>query len=419
METMECRCARCGHDTVDDDAHIVDVCGRTEIWCDDCIERYATTCERCGARVAYSTTIHVTPYGTEEWCDDCVDEYAVECADCGERFANGMLDEYETYDGDVILLCEDCRYDNWYECEECGRIVSESDVEFIDDCAYCPDCADNRHSDSLESYGHTRGMSFWTDACTCIAARDMNDDDLSRLYMGLELETDYNDSACALADDIVAAYDGRYVSCKEDGSLHDNGVEIVSQPMTARAHLSNGMWHDIINIVRGHGGTSHDAGTCGLHIHLSRNYFASHDAVYRMDRLFHRFKNQMIRFSRRTELGMRWCGIGDDDIANIANVDDRKLAWANNKRYAGRYEVVNDTNLATVEIRLWRGTLNETTLRATIEFTAGLAVVCNTISDEFADRLTWKEFKSLVRYALVCEQLPYSEIDEYLSLRNL
>lgn len=41
---------------------------------------------------------------------------------------------------------------------------------------------------------------------------------------------------------------------------------------------------------------------------------------------------------------------------------------------------MNLTNSETIEIRLWRGTLNIETFEATLKFTARLAEICKTVS---------------------------------------
>lgn len=423
------RCEHCGaYIAPDEDRYAVNSGGYNETWCEQCMQDCAVVCEQCGDLIdeAYVETVHVHDGNDiEAWCSDCVERYALRCDDCNELFSirhgYGLIDEYETARGYDVTLCESCRCDNWYWCESCERLIEECDAEYIDGCVYCPSCADeHREHDALQGYHHTRAVSFWFSDGSRKYAYQLNGADLLTLFMGIELETDYNDDAFSLSRDLIDAIGDERIECKEDGSLHSDGVEIVSQPMQPLYHLNSSMWHDIIDIVRQHGGKSYDACTCGLHMHISRDYFTSHDAVYRLDRLFHRFRSQMVRFSRRTGDTLNWCRIDEaDKLASIADVRTRKSVWADGKRYAGRYEAVNDTNGPTVEIRLWRGTLNEQTLRATIEFTAGLAIVCNTVTDEFADAVTWRELKSLVRYALVCNGMPYSEFDAYCAVRGL
>lgn len=404
-------CDRCGK--AHDDPNDVSVDG-TVHRCERCGE-LTDGCEEVTVRIVWGLGgDHV-----ELWCEDCVESHAVRCDECGGLFDEGRVTDREMSDGEDVTLCLRCESGHT-ECEDCGRLMRDGEAEWVGDGVYCEDCVgDHRGSECLEGYGHTSGLWFWMDDGTVKASWDLEGDERKALYLGIELETDYNDDADDLANDVACRYDHRHLVCKEDGSLSEEGVEIVSQPMTPRCHLGCGMWEEIADTVREHGGTSHDAGTCGLHIHMSRAFFGD-GAVYRLDRLFHRLRTQMLDFSRREGHQLGWCGIDDhDELADVQDVKERKAKWADKKKRAGRYEAVNNTNRDTVEIRLWRGTLNMVTFRATVQFTTGLAIVANTMSDRLADTLTWPGLKTLVRYALEDAGVGHDELDQYLSIRGL
>ena len=403
-----------------------------ELWCADCIERALGNgdiyrCEHCGeltddiVEVVVRNSNWNNAEVTEYWCSGCVDGDATECEHCGRLHSSDIINEYHVWGRGWVNLCEGCRYgDDFYTCNDCDDVVHHEDVCFddYDDC-YCPDCIDrHRRSENLHGYSHTSGSTFWFDNGDSKGYWELSEDERKAMYLGIELETDGNDDAGDLADDIADHFDESMVVCKEDGSLDDEGVEIVSQPMTPKYHLEGGMWDKIADIVIDHGGRSHDAGTCGLHIHISRAFFTE-DAVYRLDRLFHRFRTQLLRFSRRSEYQLRWCSLEEDDLAEIKDVDERKKAWGDKKRFAGRYEAINNTNGKTVEVRLWRGTLNMTTFKATVQLTAGLALIVNKMEDRLADTLTWSGVKTLVRFALESEGIGHNELDEYLASRDL
>lgn len=421
VEYYAVTCDRCGG-FCDHTYTVVDCSGMDVEWCNDCIEYYASWCDHCesyceeGHDVATVDACSYNGQRHETWCTRCVEHDAVECDDCSQLYEAGAISAYDTSDGERVL-CTSCVSDNYYTCDDCGCLVCNDDVEEINGCYYCPSCADD-HSSALHSYHHTQGNVFWITANDHKQWWQLNMEESKELYVGVELETDYNDDADDLANDISVLYGADCLECKHDGSLDRNGVEIVSQPMTARAHLDSDMWADVIDAVRRHGGTSHDAVTCGLHMHLSRAAIADRSA-YRIDRVFHRFEPQMINFSRRTPSQMSWCRINDDGVCKESTTADRKKKWTDHKRYAGRYEAVNDTNANTVEIRLWRGTLNLVTLRATIEFTAGIAFACNDMSDDDMENVTWDDFKSLVFNALKSNDIPTDDLTAYLARRGL
>lgn len=418
-------CEHCGR-VIDDDEgfYTVNTSCDTEVWCEDCVDADAFTCEHCGDvyDLECANSVHVRGRRSEYieyWCDDCAASAAMVCDECGNTFANN-IEEYETWDGKYTTLCDSCFSDSWSYCEDCERIVNDDDVRWIDDRPYCPSCAEDRASDNLASYHHSYGHVFWIDENTCKTSYMLSDDEERLLYLGVELETDNNNTPAALADSIARAFGPDYFECKTDGSLSSEGVEIVSTPMTARAHLASDVWARVVDLVRACDGLSNDASSsCGLHIHGSRNALASHDTVYRLDRFFHRFADEFVRFSRRHGYELDWCRIGEDSLAGYASTSERKCAWRNAKRFENRYVAVNDRNADTVEIRLWKGSLNVETIRATIEMTAGLFMVADKVTDDYADLLTWRELVGLVRYELVRARLPYADLDAYLARRGL
>ena len=424
--TIDHVCQHCGEvfDTGDELELVTMSDGTSEEWCEDCREKHAHYCEHCNEWTEDEThtvkTRHSYRWTTEQWCDACVDLDALVCEHCEVLVDVDYIDEHSTYNYGTVYLCEECVEDDFTICYCCGDLVRDDDVVWNerDDEYYCPDCYSTRCS-NLHSYGHTRGSYFWLSNGTKVADWALTAEMSNRLYLGIELETDNNDSDADLANDIAREFDEDMVVCKEDGSLHDNGVEIVSQPMEPDFHIRSGMWDRIAEIVRSHGGVSYDSGTCGLHIHMSRSFFDdSHDAAYRIDRLFHRFKKEMVNFSRRTDF--YYCRLEDDDLADIETVEERKKAWYEKKRFGDRYQAVNDDRWnPTIELRLWRGTLNMETFKATVEFTAGIAIICKSMSDELADTLTWGMVKTLVCFALEQNGISHAELGSYLVRRGL
>ena len=409
---------RCLNVVMRADARPVVTYSGTELWCPDCVTDKTDTCPNCGALADYRDTVSVnTSEGVQEWCPDCADSETSYCCICDELYADGCIEEYEVYGDGMVPVCEHCANSNT-RCDGCGAIIpNEYDERVIGNCVYCPDCAD-QHREALAEYGHDRdgGLNMPFRYADGTGEWDPCND---TLFLGIEIETDGNDDPVSMASDIMDEYTG-YVRCKEDGSLSSSGVEIVSAPCEPLFHLKDMMWERIVRIVRNHGGLSHDASTsCGFHIHMSRNALGGHDTVYRMDRLFHRFKDEFIEFSRRDEGDMCWCRLDDDDLADIPDVKERKEAWEDRKKYQDRYHAINDENHDTVEIRLWRGTLNLETIRATIEFTTALALMCKGMTDELADSLSWEAVKIISDCVLEDAGIPHDDLDNYLVRRGL
>ena len=111
---------------------------------------------------------------------------------------------------------------------------------------------------------------------------------------------------------------------------------------------------------------SHAAGTCGLHVHISRlafgcTYEQQEAAIARLLYFVEKFWAELLRFSRRTQSQMnRWAA-----RYGIRLTPSEQMNHAKNS-CAGRYTAVNLTNADTVEIRMFRGTLKLNTLKATL-----------------------------------------------------
>lgn len=423
----ECRdtdaeqCEHCGRYFADGVRTVHRADGTDEKWCEDC--RDAGSVFQCGCCDEFfegeSTEVIVGYDELQEWCGSCVDNEATHCPDCGELVANDELWSLDMWDGSDVCVCPNCRSDHYYTCEECGRRVHVDDV--LDDGwhHYCPSCY-SPLGDHIYSYHHTDGAWFWQDDMTGVRSWTMTDEDRDRLYLGLELEVAEAVSRKDIADTIYDEFGEKRFVCKKDSTLGRRGVEIVSQPMTPLCHLNSGCWERISEICKNNGALSDMAErSCGLHIHVSRNALKHEDAVYRIDRLMHHFEPQLIKFSRRRNT--YWCAIEHDwYVEQCKDAVSRKAEWKSvSSRCKGHNVALNDANSATVEYRLWKGSLNPETIRATIELTTGMTIIADTMSDEMADGLTWTMFKMLVRYALEEAGIPHDDLDAYLERRGL
>ena len=86
-----------------------------------------------------------------------------------------------------------------------------------------------------------------------------------------------NDNANQLQQ--IANRDHDHIYIKHDGSL-DDGMEIVTHPMTLECHCNEMPWQTVMQEAISMGYLSHQCGTCGLHVHVNRSslsYSASHD----------------------------------------------------------------------------------------------------------------------------------------------
>ena len=212
-------------------------------------------------------------------------------------------------------------------------------------------------------------------------------------YFGVELEIDGAGEYDSNADKILAIgnHDEPRVYCKHDGSL-DEGFEIVSHPATLDSHMHSFPWAQMMNAAVSMGYRSHQATTCGLHVHISRDAFgrteqAQEAAIARLLFFVEKHWNELLKFSRRTNRQLeRWA-------ARYGYKDTPKEMMDHAKSYHyGRYTCVNLTNTETVEIRIFRGTLKYNTFIATLQLVNRLCDVAIYLTDSGLHAMSWSDF---------------------------
>ena len=88
----------------------------------------------------------------------------------------------------------------------------------------------------------------------------------------------------------------------------DDGIEIVTHPMSLDYHMNVMPWPEIVRKARELDYLSHKAGTCGLHVHISRAAFGETEqhqdaAIARGLYFFEKHWEELLKFSRRTQIG--------------------------------------------------------------------------------------------------------------------
>ena len=176
----------------------------------------------------------------------------------------------------------------------------------------------------------------------------------------------------------------------------DDGLELVTHPMTLTYHLNEMPWAEILRKAQSMGYLSHAAGTCGLHVHISRlafgcTYEQQEAAIARLLYFVEKFWAELLRFSRRTQSQMnRWAARYGMKLTPTDQMSHAKNFCA------GRYTAVNLTNSDTVEIRMFRGTLKPNTLKATLEMVNHLVEMAVSLSDSEVQDMSWFDFLDTV-----------------------
>ena len=204
---------------------------------------------------------------------------------------------------------------------------------------------------------------------------------------------------------------------KHDGALGDEGVEIVTHPCSLAYHQYELRWAEIARICTAHDYKSHDAVTCGLHVHVGRMALGKdlterRTTAAKLVWLAYRLQNELLNFSRRGENELnRWASF--PKLPDPASLSDSLTLTrtALNTVSDGRYQAVNLCPGATVEFRLFRGTLKRDTIIATLQLVNNLTkyALSHTIED-CALNVTWNDI-------LAVEQ--FKELNTYSAKRGL
>lgn len=313
--------------------------------CDECFSFYSE-CTNCGEMV-HEYDMTTDDFGNHI-CPECIEFYET-CEDCGFLINRRHNNFYTTSDNRII--CEECYQNSYFTCDECGEIYS-TDECYEDDCNYyCEYCFHERRTNVIYDY---HGFRDW---------HDLGNDSNLRFGFELEVENTKNLLNNKIVASEVCSIMNKDVICSYDGSL-DDGFEIVSHPMTLKYINDNtDKLKNMLSYLRKNGFESHNPGTCGLHIHVSRDGLGTtsteqNRVINNILMLFENFTEEITIFSRRRSGDIkRWANF----ISSYRGFNGKILSMkyiVNQKNHCNRYMAVNLENRDTIEFRIFRGTLN-------------------------------------------------------------
>ncbi len=295
----------------------------------------------------------------EQWCQDCTDRGAYWCDDCDE------------YNSDGCDRCDD---------DGAGRIIH--------DYSYRPDAI--------------------------FHSTDKNE----RLYFGLEIEVEAGSRRIEAASyaQQLEVLDLAYL--KNDGSL-ENGFEIVTHPMSHGFFKQEAQeFWAVLEQLRSNNQykvKSWDTRTCGLHIHISRTGFSGGAHMHRFLNLVYSNPDFYSTLAGRTS--DQWAKFTDINVREYArNADGERIFTPDGgyeitskrtfmhklqpDRNSDRYSAVNTNNRETLEMRIFRGTVNGDTIKAqldlahaSVEYTRTLTVQDVAQGALSADLFMWYIFQ--------------------------
>jgi hypothetical protein len=327
-------------------------------------------------------------------------------------------------------ICENCKLQYNHQMQRYNGFFDR------DDCFIGPDSVDeaiDREIYRIHSYDYRPNDMLFV----------RQDDELeTELHLGIELEIDdpdyredgyYDDEEDEYVDDsggsaslnpdeaasmfINTLSKGLPTSyAMTDGSLH-YGFEIATVPATLKAHLDS-QYFDYAKafdkVIKANY-RSHETRTCGIHVHMDRSFFGSRrsEQLYRaaiMAYILERNWVDVSRFSRRKIHNLEQWAKKKNLESFISHMDS--VERAGDKflvEYDGdKYVMLNTLHRNSFELRIFRGTLNLITYKATLQFVDNLARLAKSVDVAKAQQIT---FKDIVNYN------PHPELVTYVNTR--
>jgi hypothetical protein len=204
--------------------------------------------------------------------------------------------------------------------------------------------------------------------------------------MGIELEIERVTDREIVGEILSRYLPDRHI-CVRDGSIASDGVEIVTSPLAPR-EIGRIPWYNLLRELSRSGCTSHDSGSCGLHISISRRYLQ--DRTWRSIRsMLSRDRVLFESLSRRT-IGKG--GKGGDPF-HFCSFSPRE----------SKYQALNLSKGSVCEFRFFRGTLSPASFIASIEIVRSIVEYARDRESRSGDRapritgsgwIEWVEHKS-------------------------
>lgn len=248
-------------------------------------------------------------------------------------------------------------------CSRCGNGYIRT--EDSDPDGLCPECAKRDYVLPYHRY-YPRPIFYTKDT-------------MQPLFLGVELEIDGAGESDRTVKNIYKKFPElkNYCYFSHDGSLND-GLEIIFHPMDLAVYKENKpLFEQFFAYLRSLGYLSHNTSTCGLHIHINRDFYKTDRkqevGLSKMLFVWEKYWSDILLFSRRVSKAKieRFAKKVDEPIRSFIT------RWNKTREHDGHYYSINLTNEKTIEFRIFKGTLNVNTFYATLEFIDNLVRITN------------------------------------------
>jgi hypothetical protein len=201
-----------------------------------------------------------------------------------------------------------------------------------------------------------------------------------------------------------------------DGSLSAAGIEIVTQPCTLRFHHEEFPWKELL--MKAKSLKFMETDTCGMHIHVGRSWVNKVRGI-RLGAFVYANSFYIDRLARRTrcEQYARLKRIGDHIASAHRSLDYRSSNHMITEGHENRYEAVNYTNSETIELRMFRGSLDIKVIWASLELVDAICrFVCRVGTPYLMNPSVWMSF---VHWVYDSSGKNYSNLKWYMTRRGV
>ena len=276
------------------------------------------------------------------------------------------------------VYCKKCLSDiKYFNCQSCGSFYLYERYGKNNRCVSCI----NSHLTQVRNYSYKPVPRFFK-------KQNIIDDEL---YFGVQLQMGQVQNYQTV-NDFVAEYSNSFFYMKKDTSIPVYGCEIVTQPATMSKHIDSRYWKTMLNVAKQYGFNA-DNEKCGIHIHISRNFFTNYE-IAKLDcfvNTYSFFKKIARRQSHYSEYLNKPCDSWGSQISN------RKCA-------------LNLSNSNTVQMRIFKGTLQHEYIMAYIQFCHAISVFIKSIQ---MDEILNSKKTTISKFVKLIESCKYKYIMGY------
>lgn len=310
--------------------------------CQSCYEDDYFTCDDCGEIYPVSETTFIESSDATV-CEDCLNRNYTRCNECGEYVPDDEVVLNEDNDG----ICQNCYEDHYFTCDACGYVYHQ---RYYWGDGLCDECGQNQEDSRIHEYSYRPSPVFH---------RATSEQARGRLYFGVELELSHDcngERSQNITDCLDTLNDGHEennVYLKEDGSLK-TGFEIVSHPRTLES------WHEFRPQIENYflkARNYTDGSRDGLHVHISRRGMTP-PHMARFGAFVAACQDEITLIARRNA----------EDWAKYHKKPKTGKEVRTTVSTASRYTALNWCPSSTVELRVFRATLDPVEFFAAIEF---------------------------------------------------